>query len=226
MATQAEVLQKVTDYCTEKQYTLNDSFRSKFSEKFANANTDADISDENVFNSIKFNLDTAFSAASQELKVKDETWKTKEAEYLKQIETLKKEPDGNKGEIGEKTIIKQEIPAEYMEYLKYAKELKEKETLSTAKKSIVELASKNFTSAEQKAGFEKFVETQNIDTTKDATELSQHLADIYGSIFKETIGENKAEVRAQENMTKCGRDSKNELKIVKNDSRRFKCTKY
>ena len=41
-------------------------------------------------------------------------------------------------------------------------------------------------------GFEKFVETQNIDTTKDATELSQHLADIYGSIFKETIGENKA----------------------------------
>ena len=192
MATQAEVLQKVTDYCTEKQYTLNDSFRSKFSEKFANANTDADISDENVFNSIKFNLDTAFSAASQELKVKDETWKTKEAEYLKQIETLKKEPDGNKGGIGEKTIIKQEIPEEYMEYLKYAKELKEKETLSTAKKSIVELASKHFTSAEQKAGFEKFVETQNIDTTKDATELSQHLADIYGSIFKETIGENKA----------------------------------
>ena len=86
MATQAEVLQKVTDYCTEKQYTLNDSFRSKFSEKFATANAEADISDENVLNSIKFNLDTAFSAASQEMKVKDETWKTKEAEYLKQIE--------------------------------------------------------------------------------------------------------------------------------------------
>lgn len=191
MATQAEVLQKVTDYCTEKQYTLNDSFRSKFSEKFANANTDADVSDENVLNSIKFNIDTAFSAASQELKVKDETWKTKEAEYLKQIETLKKEPEGNKGGGKEETVIKQVIPEDQMVYLKYAKELMEKETLATKKKSIVELASKNFTSAEQKAGFEKFIETQNIDTTKDPSELSEKFAGIYGSIFKETIGENK-----------------------------------
>lgn len=191
MATQAEVLQKVTDYCTEKQYTLNDSFRSKFSEKFANANTDADISDENVLNSIKFNIDTAFSAASQELKVKDETWKTKEAEYLKQIETLKKEPEGNKGGGKEETVIKQVIPEDQMVYLKYAKELMEKETLATKKKSIVELASKNFTSAEQKAGFEKFIETQNIDTTKDPSELSEKLAGVYGAIFKETIGENK-----------------------------------
>jgi hypothetical protein len=191
MATQAEVLQKVTDYCTEKQYTLNDSFRSKFSEKFANANTDADISDENVLNSIKFNIDTAFSAASQELKVKDETWKTKEAEYLKQIETLKKEPEGNKGGGKEETVIKQVIPEDQMEYLKYAKELMEKETLATKKKSIVELASKNFTSAEQKAGFEKFIETQNIDTTKDPSELSEKFSSVYGSIFKETIGENK-----------------------------------
>jgi hypothetical protein len=191
MATQAEVLQKVTDYCTEKQYTLNDSFRSKFSEKFANANTDADISDENVLNSIKFNIDTAFSAASQELKVKDETWKTKEAEYLKQIETLKKEPEGNKGGGKEETVIKQVIPEDQMVYLKYAKELMEKETLATKKKSIVELASKNFTSAEQKAGFEKFIETQNIDTTKDPSELSEKFSSVYGSIFKETIGENK-----------------------------------
>lgn len=191
MATQAEVLQKVTDYCTEKQYTLNDSFRSKFSEKFATANAEADIADENVLNSIKFNLDTAFSAASQEMKVKDETWKTKEAEYLKQIEELKKEPEGNKGGGKEETIAKPAIPEEYMEYLKYAKELKEKETLATKKKSIVELASKNFTSAEQKAGFEKFIDTQNIDTTKEAAELSEKFSGVYGSIFKETIGENK-----------------------------------
>lgn len=191
MATQAEVLQKVTDYCTEKQYTLNDSFRSKFSEKFATANAEADITDENVLNSIKFNLDTAFSAASQEMKVKDETWKTKEAEYLKQIEELKKVPEGNKGGGKEETITKPSIPEEYMEYLKYAKELKEKDTLAAKKKSIVELASKNFTSAEQKAGFEKFIDTQNIDTTKEASELSEKFAGIYGSIFKETIGENK-----------------------------------
>jgi len=191
MATQAEVLQKVTDYCTEKQYTLNDSFRSKFSEKFATANAEADITDENVLNSIKFNLDTAFSAASQEMKVKDETWKTKEAKYLKQIEELKKVPEGNKGGGKEETITKPSIPEEYMEYLKYAKELKEKDTLAAKKKSIVELASKNFTSAEQKAGFEKFIDTQNIDTTKEASELSEKFAGIYGSIFKETIGENK-----------------------------------
>ena len=191
MATQAEVLQKVTDYCTEKQYTLNDSFRSKFSEKFATANAEADITDENVLNSIKFNLDTAFSAASQEMKVKDETWKTKEAEYLKQIEELKKVPEGNKGGGKEETITEPAIPEEYMEYLKYAKELKEKDTLAAKKKSIVELASKNFTSAEQKAGFEKFIDTQNIDTTKEASELSEKFAGIYGSIFKETIGENK-----------------------------------
>ena len=92
MASEAEVLEKVGSYCTEKQYTLNDDFRSKFSEKFAKINAEADINDENVLNSIKFNLDTAFSAASKELKVKDETWKNKESEYLKQIEALKKNP--------------------------------------------------------------------------------------------------------------------------------------
>ena len=106
-------------------------------------------------------------------------------------EELKKVPEGNKGGGKEETITKPAIPEEYMEYLKYAKELKEKETLATKKKSIVELASKNFTSAEQKAGFEKFIDTQNIDTTKESSELSEKFAGIYGSIFKETIGENK-----------------------------------
>jgi hypothetical protein len=71
MAKQEEVLQKVNDYCTEKQYTLNDDFRSKFSEKFATSNADADVNDENILNSIKFNIDTAFSATSKELKIKN-----------------------------------------------------------------------------------------------------------------------------------------------------------
>ena len=59
MATKEEVLQKVTDYCTEKQYTLNEDFRSQYSEKYAANYAEADVNNEAVLKDIKFHLDTA-----------------------------------------------------------------------------------------------------------------------------------------------------------------------
>src|SRR5574344_19282 len=74
MATEVEVLEKVGTYCTEKQYTLDDNFRSQFSSKFAAANAEADINDENISKSIKFALDSAFSAASKGIEAQKKVW--------------------------------------------------------------------------------------------------------------------------------------------------------
>ena len=90
MATEAEVLEKVGTYCTEKQYTLNDDFRSQFSNKFSASNPDADINDENTLNSIKFNLDTAFSAASKGIEAEKKKWETEKTKLNSEIENLKK----------------------------------------------------------------------------------------------------------------------------------------
>ena len=83
MAKKEEVLQKVTEYCNERQYTstLDEAFVDKFSDKFAKANADANIDD--VVGNIKFNIDTAFSAASKGIEKQSATWKAKESEYQK-----------------------------------------------------------------------------------------------------------------------------------------------
>lgn len=187
MATKDEVLQKVTDYCTEKQYTLNDDFRSQFSEKFATANATADVNDENVLNSIKFNLDTAFSATSKELKIKDETWRTKEADYLKQIEELKKKSvDPKPADTGKNF----ELPDDVKKALELVQRISKERAIEDKQKEISQIVTKNFT-AEQKSSFNAFLKTQTIDCEKDSNELAESYSKTYSDIIKEMIGDNK-----------------------------------
>ena len=91
--TKEEVLQKVNDYCTEKQYTtatLTDSFKDKFATHFQKANPDGDINDEVNLANLRFALNTAFSSASELATVKTTEFSTKENDLKNQIEELKK----------------------------------------------------------------------------------------------------------------------------------------
>lgn len=91
--TKDEVLQKVNDFCTEKQYTtatLTETFKDKFADHFQKANPDGDINDENVIKSLKFSLATAYSSASELATVKATEFASKENEYKSQIDELKK----------------------------------------------------------------------------------------------------------------------------------------
>ena len=65
--TKEEVLQRANDYCNERSYdgeTLTDEFKDKFADFFVKRHPDAGIEDEGIEDEIKFNLDTARSAAA------------------------------------------------------------------------------------------------------------------------------------------------------------------
>ena len=188
MAKPEEVLQKVNDYCAEKQYTLNDDFRSRFSDKFAGNNADADINDENIINSIKFNLDTAFSAASKELKINSEAWKTKESEYLKQIETLKKahhEGDGNGGVKAEPP--KFELTDDIKNQLNELNKFKIEKQTQEKRAKVLEIAQKSVRE-DLRGKLEDLLGIMQIDYSKDAKELATQLNDSFVKIYKDQIG--------------------------------------
>jgi type VI protein secretion system component VasK len=185
MATQEEVLQKVNDYCTEKQYTLNDDFRSKFSAKFADAHSDAPVDDENVLSNIKFNLDTAFSAASKELKVKDESWKTKEAEYLKQIEALKKTHDGKKEEPKK---VESEVPEDVRKELEELKRYQAEGQKREKRANVLKLAQKNVRE-DLHENLEDVLNIMQLDYSKDDSELAKELNANFTKIYKGKIGD-------------------------------------
>lgn len=190
MATEAEVLEKVGSYCTEKQYTLNDDFRSQFSEKFAKVNTDADINDENVLNSIKFNLDTAFSAASKELKVKDETWKTEKAEYEKQIEALKKKQESASQTVSKKEDSALKLPEEVVEQLKELNQYKDKKQKQEKRAEVLGIA-KQSVREDLRGKLEDLLDIMQIDYSKDEKELAKQLNDSFVKMYKDQIGNGK-----------------------------------
>ena len=187
MATQEEILQKVNEHCTEKQYTLNDDFRSKFSEKFAKINAEADINDENVLNSIKFNIDTAFSAASKELKVKDEAWKTKETEFLKQIEELKKSQkvDNKKPDKEEKEF---KLPDDLKNELEEIKQFKEEKQKQEKRANVLKIAQKNVRE-DLHGNLEEVLSIMQLDYSKTDEELAKQLDTNFTKIYKGKIGD-------------------------------------
>lgn len=187
MATQEEILQKVNEHCTEKQYTLNDDFRSKFSEKFAKINAEADINDENVLNSIKFNIDTAFSAASKELKVKDEAWKAKESEFLKQIEELKKSQkvDNNKPDKEEKEF---KLPDDLKNELEEIKQFKEEKQKQEKRANVLKIAQKNVRE-DLHGNLEEVLSIMQLDYSKTDEELAKQLDTNFTKIYKGKIGD-------------------------------------
>ena len=187
MATQTEVLQKVNDYCTEKQYTLNDDFRSKFSEKFSTTYADADIEDESVMGNIKFSLDTAFSAASKELKAKAEDWGKKESDYLKQIETLKGNPKVNKPNPNE---VKVEIPDEVKEQLAELNKFKAEQQKQEKRAKVLDLAKQKVRS-DLHDDLEQVLNIMQLDYDKGEDDLAEMLNANFTKLYKNRIGDTR-----------------------------------
>lgn len=188
MATKAEVLEKVGSYCTEKQYTLNDDFRSQFSDKFSASNPDADINDENILNSIKFNLDTAFSAASKGIEAEKKKWETEKTKLNGEIENLKKnQPEGKtpKNKVEEKNL---ELPEDVKKDLNELKTFKEKQLQQEKRAEVLELAKKNVRQ-DLYENLSTLLDMSTFDYSKDTKDLAKQLNENFTKLYKNNIGD-------------------------------------
>ena len=183
MATEAEVLEKVGTYYTEKQYTLDDNFRSQFSNKFAAANAEADINDENISKSIKFALDSAFSAASKGIEAQKKVWDEEKIKLNGEIEKLKKIPK-KEGE------NKFELPDDIKEKLNKLDAIEEKRSRQEKRAEVLELAKKGVREDLQ-GNLEDLLDMTSLDYTKESKELAKQLNDNFAKLYKNNIGDIK-----------------------------------
>lgn len=189
MATQAEVLEKVGTYCTEKQYTLDDNFRSQFSNKFAEANADADINDENISKSINFALDTAFSAASKGIEAQKKAWDEEKIKLNSEIEKLKKDP--NKGLETKKDEDKKfELPDDIKEKLNKLDAYEDRVTKQEKRAEVLELAKKGVRE-DLHSNLNDLLEMTSLDYTKESKDLAKMLTDNFAKLYKNNIGDIK-----------------------------------
>lgn len=182
--TKDEVLQKVNDFCTEKQYTtatLTETFKDKFADHFQKANPDGDINDENVIKSLQFALVTAFSSASELATVKTTEFASKENEYKSQIDELKKKVKAPKPQ------VEPTIPKEVQDQLDELKRYKDEQSKTTKRKSIFEMAKKGVRD-DLHSMFDKFYSDFEPKLDKDDKEQADALVARFQDVFKEKIG--------------------------------------
>ena len=174
MAQKEEVLQKVNEYCNERQYTstLDEVFVDRFSEKFAQKNADANI--DEVVDLIKFNIDTAFSATSKGIEKQSAAWKAKEEEYLKQIEGVKN---------GHQEVISEDIKQQINE-LKAFKEAKQREE----KISKVFNISKASVREDLHGNLKDVLDVMKINYDATEEEIAKELTSTFTKLYKDKIG--------------------------------------
>lgn len=185
--TKEEVLQKVNDYCTEKQYTnatLTDSFRDKFADHFQRANPDGDVNDENVQTRLKFALNTAFSSASELATVKTTEFTSKENGYKSQIAELQKQI--------KTPIIQHEtkIPKEVQDQLKELQDFKDAKSKQEKLKNIMALAKAGIRQ-DLHQSFDKYASDYEVKLDKEDKEQADALVKKFQEIFKDSIGDIK-----------------------------------
>ena len=184
--TKEEVLQKVNDYCTEKQYTtatLTDSFKDKFADHFQKADPDGDINDENVQKSLKFALNTAFSSASELATVKTTEFTSKENGYKSQIEELKK-----KIKTPPTPPIEPQIPQEVQDQLKELKAFKDAKSKQEKLTNILALAKAGIRDDLHKS-FDTYAKDYDVKLDKEDKEQADALVAKFKDIFKDSIGD-------------------------------------
>ena len=180
--TKEEVLQKATEYCTEKAYseTLTSEFKEKFSDFFARKYPETAADDEAAIADMKFNLDTAFSATSKGVTSKQKAFDDKEREYRKQIEDLQKKL-GNKRETFE-------IPDEIKKQIEELKEFKDEEARKAKFVNIVNIAKKNIRE-DLHNSFEKYAKTFNVQGDKSDEEQAKMLFQNFQDIYVDSLGD-------------------------------------
>lgn len=186
--TKEEVLQKVNDYCTEKQYTnstLTDGFKDKFADHFQKANPDGDINDTNVQSQLHFALKTAFSSASELATLKANEFVTKENAYKSQIEELKKKIP---------TVTppppQAVVPQEVQDQLKELQAFKDEKSRQEKLTNIMALAKQGIRQDLHKS-FDNYAKDYVVKLDKEDKEQADALVSRFADIFKDTIGEIK-----------------------------------
>lgn len=188
--TKDDVLQKVNDYCSEKSYTsetLTEDYKEQFAEFFAKKHGDKSMEDDGILDDMKFNLNTAFSAASKGITRKVRSFEEKESEYKRQIEALSK--GGNKGD-EHKQEGGFEMPKALQEKLDRLEAFEKKQILQDKKKEIISIAKKSIRQDLHKS-LENYAKdfTASVDEASD--EQAKKLTARFQEIFKDSIGDIK-----------------------------------
>ena len=185
--TKEECLQRVNDYCSERSYdesTLTTDFKDKFADFFSKKYSDTSVDDESALADLKFNLDTAKSAASKGRASLQQGFESKENDYKNQIAELNKKL-GKKNE-----PQKFEVPKELQDQLDELKKYKNEEVKKTKFASIMDIAKKGIRQDLHKS-FETFANGTNVDLEKTDKEQADALVSRFQEIFKDSIGDIK-----------------------------------
>lgn len=186
--TKEEVLQKANEYCNEKGYTnetLTDEFKDKFSDFFSKKYPDTAADDETMYEDLKFNLNTAFSATSQGVTSKQKAFEEKENDYKRQIAELNSKL-GKKTKEGDKIVI----PDEVQEQLDELKRFKDEEAKKTKFKDVVKLAKSSIRQDLHKS-FESFAKGIDVVLDKEDKEQADAMVQRFQEIFRDSIGDIK-----------------------------------
>lgn len=187
--TKDEVLQRANDYCNERSYdnaTLTDDFKEKFADFYAKRFPDGDINDDTVIADIKFNIDTARSAALRGISAANKAFSEKESDYRSQIEELTKK-------VGKETQtpeVPPTIPKELQEQLDELKKFKDEAAKETKFKEIVRIA-KSSIRQDLHRSFETFAKGTDVELDIDDKEQADTLVRRFQEIFKDSIGDIK-----------------------------------
>lgn len=185
--TKEECLQRVNDYCSERSYdesTLTTDFKDKFADFFSKKYPDTAVDDESALADLKFNLDTAKSAASKGRASLQQGFESKENDYKNQIAELNKKL----GKVKNPPSV--EIPKEVQDQLDELKAFKNKEAKKSKFENIMALAKKGIRQDLHKS-FETFANGTDVDLEKEDKEQANALVSRFQEIFKDSIGDIK-----------------------------------
>jgi hypothetical protein len=185
--TKEEVLQRANDYCNERSYdgeTLTDDFKDKFADFFVKRHPDASIDDDGIEDEIKFNLDTARSAAVKGLARKQTSYESEKSELTRQIEELNKK-------LEKKPKEKQvEIPKELQDKLDELERFKDAQRKQDKYKAVLALAKKGIREDLHKS-FENYAMDFAVNLDETDEEQAKRLTTRFQDIFKDSIGDIK-----------------------------------
>lgn len=187
--TKEEVLQRANDYCSERSYdseTLTDEFKDKFADFFAKRHESAGIDDEGIMDEIKFNLDTAKSAASRGIASKQTSFSSKESELNRQIEELKKQIANPKQQQQQQL----ELPKDVQDRLDKLEKFEQQQSKNEKFKSVVALAKQSIRQ-DLHESFDEFVSGSEVKLDEDDKGQAEVLVQKFQKIFRSTIGDIK-----------------------------------
>lgn len=180
--TKEEVLQRANEYCSERSYdesTLTTEFKEKFADFFSKKNADGDINDEAILADLKFNLDTARSAALRGIASTNQSFEEKENDYKTRIADLEKKLGRKQTEF--------KVPKEVQDQLDELRAFKNTEAKKVKFASILNLAKEGIRQDLHKS-FEVFAKDLDVDLTKEDKEQADSLVSKFQEIFMDSIG--------------------------------------